>query len=50
MTAKTTHVKGRPISNRIDRIPVDPKDIAKALFKAADKKINKSEKIKKKPN
>ncbi len=39
--------KGRPVTNKLDRIPASPEDIAKAMFKAADKKI---EKPKPKPN
>ncbi len=50
MTDKSAKPRGRPMTNRIDRIPAPPKDIAKAIFKAADKKIKKVEKPKKKPN
>lgn len=47
MTEKNSSPKGRPITNKIGQIPAPPKSIAKAMFKAADKKIKK---IKKKPN
>lgn len=47
MTGKTIPQKGRPITNKMDQIPALPQDIAKAMFKAADKKIKK---IQKKPN
>ena len=39
MSDKTA--KGRPIINKLDRIAAPPKDIAKAMFRAADKKIKK---------
>lgn len=41
MSEKPTAQKGRPITNKLDRIPASPEDIAKAMFKAADKKIKK---------
>lgn len=47
MTEKTTPQKGRPVTNKVDQIPALPEDIAKAMFKAADKKIKKP---KPKPN
>jgi hypothetical protein len=48
MTKETsTPKKGRPVTNKVDQLPAPPKDIAKAIFKSADKKIKK---IKKKPN
>lgn len=37
----TTAKKGRPVTNKVDQIPEPPKDIARAMFKAADKKLNK---------
>ena len=50
MNEKTTP-RGRPIKNKVDRIPASPEQIARALFQAADKKIAKSAKPKrKKPN
>lgn len=43
--------KGRPIVNKVDPIPASPDQIAKAIFRAADKKIAKQAKPKKKkPN
>lgn len=43
--------RGRPIVNKIDQIPAPPEDIAKAIFRAADKKIKKAKpKDKRKPN
>jgi hypothetical protein len=33
--------RGRPTTNKIDQIPASPEDIAKALFRAADKKVKK---------
>lgn len=51
MTDKSDTQKGRPIKNKMDQIPALPEDIAKAMFKAADKKIKKAKKKpKKKPN
>jgi hypothetical protein len=43
----STPKKGRPVTNKVEQIPALPKDIAKAIFKSADKKIKK---IRKKPN
>lgn len=40
-------LRGRPIVNEIDPIPASPEDVAKAIFRAADKKISKP---KPKPN
>jgi len=51
MTEKEAPQKGRPIKNKMDKISALPEDIAKAMFKAADKKIKKAKKKpKKKPN
>lgn len=47
MAENPTRPRGRPITNKIERIPASPEKIAKAIFKAADKKIKKP---KKKPN
>lgn len=47
MTEKSNSPRGRPITNRVDPIAASPEDIAKALFRAADKKIKR---VKKKPN
>ncbi len=33
--------KGRPIKNKVERIPASPEEIAKAMFRANDKKIKK---------
>jgi len=40
--------KGRPIVNKVDPIPASPEQIAKAIFRAADKKA-KPKKRKPKP-
>ncbi len=43
--------RGRPIKNKVDQIPASPEHIARAIFRAADKKIAKPPKPKKKkPN
>lgn len=42
--------RGRPITNKSDQIPASPKEIAKAIFNASDKKLAKKQKPKKKPN
>ena len=50
MTEKPSAPRGRPTKNKMERIPASPEQIAKALFRAADKKITKRKKPKKKPN
>ena len=40
-------VRGRPITNVAEPIPASPEHIAKAIFRAADKKFKKP---KRKPN
>jgi hypothetical protein len=45
-----TAPRGRPTKNKMERIPASPEHIAQAIFKAADKKISKPKKRKKKPN
>jgi hypothetical protein len=51
MTEKAPAPRGRPITNKIERIPAPPEDIAKAIFRAADKKIKPAKpKGKPKPN
>lgn len=51
MVEKTNAPRGRPITNKIDPIPASAEKIAKAIFKAADKKIVKTQKApKRKPN
>jgi hypothetical protein len=47
MTDKPANPRGRPITNQVDPLPASPEDIAKALFRAADKKIKP---VKKKAN
>ena len=42
MTEKPAPPRGRPITNQIERIPALPEDIAKALFRAADKKLKRA--------
>ncbi|HVR90658.1 MAG TPA: hypothetical protein VHG29_06155 [Novosphingobium sp.] len=39
--------RGRPTVNKMEQIPAPPEDIAKAIFRAADKKVKKP---KPKPN
>lgn len=39
--------RGRPTTNKLDQIPASPEDIAKAIFRSADKKVKKP---KPKPN
>ena len=39
MTEKPPVPRGRPITNKIEPIPAPAEDIAKAIFRAADKKL-----------
>jgi hypothetical protein len=39
MAEKSNTSKGRPITNKVDQIPASPEHIAKAIFRAADKKV-----------
>ena len=50
MTEKPSGPRGRPIKNTVDPIPAPADKIARAIFKAADKKITPPKKSKKKPN
>lgn len=51
MTEKTPPPRGRPIANKVEQIPGLPEDIAKAIFRAADKKIKPTKpEGKRKPN
>jgi hypothetical protein len=50
MSEKSNATRGRPITNKVDPVPASPEKIAQAIFKAADKKIAKRPKPKKKPN
>lgn len=50
MTDKPPAQRGRPITNRVDPIPASPEEIAKAIFRAADKSAAKGKPVKKKPN
>lgn len=51
MTDKPANPRGRPITNQVERIPALPEDIAKAMFRAADRKLKKTKpKGKAKPN
>lgn len=51
MTEKPTAPRGRPVTNKVEQIPASPEDIAKAIFRAADKKIKAAKpKGKRKPN
>jgi hypothetical protein len=47
VTQESKAPRGRPITNQVDPISASPEDIAKALFRAADKKLKP---VKKKPN
>jgi hypothetical protein len=35
--------RGRPVTNKIERIPAPPEDIVKAIFRAGDKKVKPRE-------
>lgn len=50
MTAKPATPRGRPITNEMEPIPASPEEIAKAIFRAADKKAAKEKPAKKKSN
>ena len=51
MVKKANAPRGRPIKNTVDKIPAPPKQIARAIFRAAEKKTVISPKpMKKKPN
>lgn len=47
MSEKAATPRGRPVTNQVDPIPATPEEVAKAIFRAADKKIKKP---KPKPN
>ena len=51
MVEKPNPPRGRPIKNKMDQIPATAEQIARAIFRASDKKTAKSAKPKrKKPN
>jgi hypothetical protein len=53
MNQKDSNPRGRPITNKIERIPATAEDIAKAIFRAADevdKKAKPTKRKKPKPN
>lgn len=51
MTEKSANPRGRPTTNKVEHIPAPPEDIAKAIFRAADKQIKAAKrKAKPKPN
>lgn len=51
MVQKSNAPRGRPIKNKVERIPASPEHIARAIFRAAEKKAAKVAKPKKKkPN
>jgi hypothetical protein len=51
MTEKSANPRGRPVTNVIEPIPAPAEDIARAIFRAADKTIKpKKGKGKRKPN
>lgn len=51
MVEKSNAPRGRPIKNKVDQIPASPEHIARAIFRAAEKKTAKATKPKrKKPN
>ena len=50
MTDKPANPRGRPVTNQIEPIPATPEQIAKAIFRAGDKKAAKAKPAKKKAN
>lgn len=51
MTEKTKAARGRPVTNHIDPLPGTPEEIAKAIFRAADRQAKTAKpKAKRKPN
>lgn len=51
MAEKPSAPRGRPIKNKVDQIPASAQQIARAIFRAADKKVATLAKPKrKKPN
>lgn len=50
MTEKPTPIKGRPPTKKLEPIQASAEEIAKAIFKAADRKLTKAKKAKKKSN
>ena len=40
--------KGRPVTRKIEQIDASPEEIAKAMFRNADRKLEASKKIKRK--
>lgn len=48
MTEKPSAPRGRPTKNKVEPIPASPKQIAKAIFRAAEKNTAKPSKPKKK--
>jgi len=51
MTEKPSAPRGRPTKNKLDPIPASAEQIARAIFRAADQKVAKAPKPKKKkPN
>lgn len=45
---KKKQLKGRPVTRKIEQIDASPEEIAKALFRNADRKLEASKKIKSK--
>lgn len=50
MTEKPKATRGRPVTNQIDPLPGTPEEIAKAIFRAAEKSAAKAKPVKRKPN
>lgn len=50
MTEKPTRQRGRPVTNQIDPLPGTPEEIAKAIFRAADKSAARAKPVRRKPN
>ena len=48
MVEKPEPRRGRPITNRVEKISASAEEVARALFRAADKKVPKVKPIKKK--
>ena len=50
MVEKPNALRGRPIKNKVDQIPASAEQIARAIFRAAEKKAKTAKPKKRKPN
>ena len=50
MTGKPSVPRGRPTTNKVDQIPASAEQIAKAIFRAADKKAKPKKRKPKSPH